>query len=93
MVPLAKHLKTMVFEEIKSSRWVRTAPFSPKKLKIRILGVEDREYRALIGGIAQRPAIIAEATLGGHVGTFRLLLPNLGEAYLENERLIDSDDS
>lgn len=75
-----------VAEAVRETAWFRSAPAaSQARATFRILGVESREFRSVIGARQVRPALLVECRCGELVGTFSLLLQELGEASLIGE--------
>lgn len=78
---LTSHFNAIMRAGIRDSVWFKSAPKEfQKTAKIRILGIEERSYTSLMGGVPSgsnmRPALIAECDCGGEVQKFSLLLNN-----------------
>ena len=78
---LNAHFGAIMRTGIRESVWFRSAPKEfQKTAKIRILGIEERSYTSIMGGMPTgsnlRPALIAECDVGGEVQKFSLLLNN-----------------
>lgn len=71
---------------IRETIWFRSAPAASRaRATFKILGVEQREFQGMIAR-SLRPALRVECRCGDFVGTFSLLLQDLGEAVLIDER-------
>lgn len=61
----SQYLKQQVTEAVQSTVWFRTAPGNVKEtLEVKVVGVEMREGRSLLGGETSGHCLIAEATCG-----------------------------
>lgn len=77
MKTVGQYFKAVMEEGIRESGWFRSAPPEYQATAtIKVLGVEDRQYRSMIGPAISRPALIAECDCGGEVQRFSLLLDN-----------------
>ena len=77
MKTITRFFSEIIFEEIRKSIWFRTAPIEhQKKAKIKVLGIDNIEYKTLMAGRGDEPAIIAECTCGGETQRFALTFGN-----------------
>lgn len=75
-----------VAEAVRETAWFQSAPLACQaSATFKIIGVESREFRSVIGARQIRPALLVECRCGELVGTFSLLLQELGEASLIGE--------
>lgn len=87
MKKLDQFFKRVAADAVRETAWFRSAPAACQaRAKFRILGVESREFRSVIGARQVRPALLVECRCGALIGTFSLLLQEVGEAYLLDER-------
>lgn len=74
-----KTIKSFYDEIIKNgileSTWYKTAPTELKKYaKIKVIGIEERKFRSIMGTSQIRPALKAICTIGDETQEFILLL-------------------
>lgn len=88
MESLTPFFKRGAAAAIRETAWFRSAPAACQaRATFKILGVEQREFVGMTGLTRSwRPALVVECRCGDFVGTFSLLLQDLGEAYLLDER-------
>lgn len=71
---------------IKEGRWFKSAPPEfQKTAKFRVLGVEMKVYRSIIGSTKKLPTLIAECDCGGEVQKFGLLLESANNVHSVDE--------
>lgn len=79
MQTIQRYFDELMIEGIRASKWFRTAPPEfQAKVKIKVLGVEQRKFSSLMH-TATRPALVAQCEVGGEVQRFCLLLDNTGD--------------
>lgn len=62
-------------ESIMNTTWITTAPpESRKEIKVRLLGVESRNFSSLMLSCAERPAAIFEVECGGLKAEYTMLI-------------------
>lgn len=72
-----EYFRNIVEDGIRESVWYRTAPLEIRdSAKIRILGVEHRQYSSMLMSASSCPALIVECTIGEETQKFSLLLNN-----------------